>query len=777
MKGAMKRTGKLKPGARGLVVGALALGCALGSPGREAERAPELIAGPGRAAREALHESVELARIALEYLPRETFDAQAVVDRVGREPEALFAWVRDHTWRVPYQGCLRGWRGVLMDRLGNDLDRALLLRELLARAGVETRVVSGTIDERVAAEIEGRIARVPAHAERWAGTPQPGPEVWNALAERLGTPAEELRRRAAADDVARQRLHERALAASLEQMGALRKGFGWSEEPAAPLFFAGGVDLSGPHYWVQASRGGEWIDLDPLTADATPGQAHGAGELVTAEQIAALHHRVVVRVLIERLVHGRLTTAAPLEVELRTADWAGESIELRHVPLCWPERIDARVGERPSAALRRTVLSQGLWLPVLAVGDVRFERHGFRDTGELLEAPRRLAAELLAAGPNGGARAPAVQDPGQLTALWIEYEVRSPGVETRTVRREVFDLIGPARRHGGGALEPAKGEEPRLARNLRLLGTTEMLMAGWHLSPEFVASLGLQSLVDSEESLAGVFAALERGDAEGLAEHAAALRRRPLTLCALELARQQWTRQRDALYLDRPNVISLHRRPRAILPEGLAREQAFDLVHNPVAVLDGEGVDSFRARVEQGVLDTLAEGLLLGELGEVVGAGELFAQSASESIAWHALSPPRREAQGTAAPDVSALRLPPDAAQRVLRDLAAGYAVFAPERPVAIGGEQAVAWYRIDPVTGGALGVNANGWGGAHETLTVEGVPADVQATVLGLLTREWAACALRASCIVLRVSLPGEARLALGGTCEALGELCALAR
>jgi hypothetical protein len=73
-------------------------------------------------------------------IPRDTFDLQAIIDKAGREPAALFKWVQDETSLVPYRGVLRGATGVLMDRLGNSLDRALLLASLLhaiANKGIE----------------------------------------------------------------------------------------------------------------------------------------------------------------------------------------------------------------------------------------------------------------------------------------------------------------------------------------------------------------------------------------------------------------------------------------------------------------------------------------------------------------------------------------------------------------------------------------------------------------------------------------------------------------
>jgi hypothetical protein len=72
--------------------------------------------------------SLEAAR---RELPRDAFDLQGVVEVAGRDPVKLFEWVRDRTVWVPYSGTLRGATGVLLDRMGNSLDRSLLLADLL----------------------------------------------------------------------------------------------------------------------------------------------------------------------------------------------------------------------------------------------------------------------------------------------------------------------------------------------------------------------------------------------------------------------------------------------------------------------------------------------------------------------------------------------------------------------------------------------------------------------------------------------------------------------
>ena len=92
----------------------------------------------GKPAKEELEQAAQkLAKLsdgleeAVKEIPRDTFDPKAIIKKVGEDPEKLFEWVRDHTFWVPYRGSLRGPTGVLMDRLGNSLDRSFLLAELL----------------------------------------------------------------------------------------------------------------------------------------------------------------------------------------------------------------------------------------------------------------------------------------------------------------------------------------------------------------------------------------------------------------------------------------------------------------------------------------------------------------------------------------------------------------------------------------------------------------------------------------------------------------------
>jgi hypothetical protein len=110
--------------------------------------------------------------------------------------------------------------------------------------------------------------------------------------------------------------------------------------------------------------------------------------------------------------------------------------------------------------------------------------------------------------------------------------------------------------------------------------------------------------------------------------------------------------------------------------------------------------DSYRARLEQGVVDTNAEAILASDRPDASNAGSAFASSTN----WTTLRRP-------ADPQLAALNLPDDVRTRIGEELSAGYVVVAPRAPVAIGAEAFTGWWRINPSTGATLGMGSSGWG------------------------------------------------------------------
>ena len=127
---------------------------------------------------------------------------------------------------------------------------------------------------------------------------------------------------------------------------------------------------------------------------------------------------------------------------------------------------------------------------------------------------------------------------------------------------------------------------------------------------------------------------------------------------------------------------------------------ATDVVANQIGV-DPAVTDPFALRLEQGVLDTNAEALLMTERPTASNAGWAYAASSS---GWATL-------RSVNDPQLASLKLPDDTRRRIGEDLAAGYVVVAPNAPVAIGTDAFSGWWRIDPRTGQSLGMGGSGWG------------------------------------------------------------------
>jgi len=124
------------------------LGVALGATSPIYAEPPSAPSADQRAAAaSSLQKKFQDLSASYQKLPRDTFDPAAVIEQVGRDPDNLLKWVREQTSWVPYRGCLRGASGVLMDRVGNSLDRSVLLCDLLKSAGFSVRLARADLSE------------------------------------------------------------------------------------------------------------------------------------------------------------------------------------------------------------------------------------------------------------------------------------------------------------------------------------------------------------------------------------------------------------------------------------------------------------------------------------------------------------------------------------------------------------------------------------------------------------------------------------------------------
>jgi hypothetical protein len=671
-------------------------------------------------------------------LRRDTFDPAAVVREAGNDPAQLLEWVRGHTFWVPYAGCLRGPRGVLMDRLGSDLDRAVLLAELLRAAnGPRVRLARAALAE-ARAKALAAASRLPP-TDRLAAAAAPAATAVGAFQAELNRMAEDVAGQAA------------TLAEAL--VGALGDAAPAEADAAAAEPWRVLTD----HWWLQYERDGKWIDLDPMAAapgggeetaeaaatfdvpdfsdaGAAPARATAAAPASGSPLPPEMWHEVILRIVIEQWKDGNTREGVALTRSLRPALLVGHRLVLHHFPLVPPpQQKPGPESTDLAAALQRfkaSVATTREWYPMLEVGTAMTGDASVTEAGELNPNPQTDALKGAGKAVAGAAKdvldafspeAPAapVAAAGVFGAEWIEYAVHAPGVAARTVRRQVFDLLGPAARAAPNAAPAATvNDDQRLDRALALAGTTDILVLGALPSPQFVEAVtlaGIKAHLDLlPEMSRQVDRPMSRPPDPKLIERLNKVSPPQGPLYGLALVRHLWSPHRDRIYLDRPNVLSHHsfvrRDPAAGGAGELGMWEAMDIVVNDVAVMAapaaGDATSARRLRLEQGVFDTVAETAFAGG-AKAESAAATLAAAKERGANWTTVRGPQD-------PAWKAVALPPEARARIDRDLAEGQTVVVAAARGSAGaapGDAAVAWWRVDPATGTALGIGHNGWG------------------------------------------------------------------
>jgi hypothetical protein len=651
-------------------------------------------------------------------LPRETFEPEAVIEQVGRDPEKLFEWVRDHTEWVAYQGALRGPSGVLMDRVGDSLDRSLLLAELLRLSGYKVRLAHADLKPEQVQELLPKLEK----SQRDAMTsPTASEELTTRYATLAGVSAAEFQaiaqKSAATSAAARKQINE----VVSRQVPMILAALGQGEKKSEAAVQDRRLKALADHWWVQRQKGTAWVDYDPLLPNAASGQALAAATqtipITKADATIPLDkrlcHEIGVKVIVEQWNAGRVTEQPVLNATLRPAEVLGERIALSHSPLPPSTRPASKTTD--AAALTKEMLARKHWLAVLTVGTKPIFESSFSDTGQVERNPQEDPTARVAGGINrgfgmalgGGDDQPSAAGltGALLTAEWVEFEIRSPGETPKTVRREVFDLLGPAARAARPAPAPKIDDAQRLRRACVLAGEVEILPTVCRLSDGFVADVAIKRFLAARYDLLALGDPATAGDQV----RAAALQKLvalPDVLYNLALLRLTTGSDRASIYQDRPNIFCL-RESLAIEPDGkLSLDEGLDVAFNDVAVRSGASADALRIRLAQGVIDTAAEAALAPATSVPQNTTQVFAQVVKGADDMVVLRSARD-------PNLQSLSAPPDVRARLQMQLAQGYTIIAPKQGAGAGDAMRTGWWRVDPLTGTSVGVMDNGFNSA----------------------------------------------------------------
>jgi hypothetical protein len=655
-------------------------------------------------------------------VPRETFDAKTVIAAVGNEPASLFAWIRDNTSWAPYRGSLRGPVGVLMDRIGNSLDRSLLLADLLRRTGRKARLAHAQLapDQarallartRAIPPIEARQPQEPANWERqqeevlmgYAARFSPSPDAFFEAAQAA--------RRAVMSDIAsaRRSAHDQAAVLASSIRGEVPRGRSEDEESLA---------AASDHWWVQYQQDGSWVNLDPSPSDAAPDQSVAAIPASVSDNVPpGSGWTLTMNVVVEAWSEGRLRERRVLTHRVPVSDAAWQDITLAHIPLGFPD--PAGMGT-DAAAWRSAALRVQEWIPVLMVGKKRISQGSFRDDGTVNDRPGKSGGSLASPGglfgALGGGEKPESTTGGILTAEWVDYELKGPGSAPRRFRRTWFDLVGPKARATAPAAAPAMTDAVRAERALSLLGETAVQVQVCRPSSPFLADRMLQRFSDNRTALLALL--------PGAGSRKAPKSARTLLskLAPASNALWGWASERfDAsevggeVFVGAPGIATLRSEVVAEPGQAVRGRGVFDIVTNTVSVASGARSSSFRTRIEQGVADTLTEGrgLRAGNTSEV------FRRAAEQAITTRVIA--SREKGWSRPQGVSE-----DVLARIDADVSSGHHVLLPERPVTVAGSPRLGWWRVEAASGTTVGVMDSGY---HQGLS-EYLPTQEEATVI----------------------------------------------
>jgi hypothetical protein len=645
-------------------------------------------------------------------IPRITFDPQAIVNNVGEDPKSLFEWIRDETALVPYQGSLRGHKGVLMDRCGNSLDRALLLYELLHLAGYEARLVQGTLTENKSNEILENIPDAQDnHQDKKSEIDFEN--LIQIYAKEYDIATEELQ------DIQKNLLEEKERISEIirerasEQTEALSTLIEIDPEKKSGKERTSILEDLRDHWWVQVEENGNRMDLDPTIRDAKPGDtATSVTNTWDAEDLDEdLFHILTIRIIVERWEERSLKEETVLEHTLRPLNHVGERIELHHDPLDWPKHDALYNTDQPIQNLKDTVLNLEEWIPALTIGSEKIGKQSFTKSGKVNEKPGEKDEQKgggITGGLTGafGRSRTKTEDKSVLTAEWIEFEIRSPGQPIHKIRRPIFDLIGKANRMSSILDEPRFNDDQILNRNLLILGKTEILPLIGKLSPEFVEYLTAREMLSNMEVLISLVKDRNSIGNEDILVQLGLISPLPGPLYNLALSRSSLSRFDRYTYLDSLNLFCLQTFLQQNSLGELEEFQKTDIVLNDLAVHPESKENAFRIRMEQGVLETNAEVEHTISKRWTDNTALLFTESKTQGIDWMFI----RDARD---PDLQKAQMESETRAFIEQDLADGYFVIVPQKPILINGKPSTGWWRIDPRSGTTIGMSGRGSGQA----------------------------------------------------------------
>ncbi len=685
-----------------------------------------------RAAMQRADQAMALIDRADRTIDRSQLDPLALVGRLDADPGRIVAFVRSRIAYQPYPGALRGIRGTLMTRAGNALDQSLLLASLLHDAGYEAR-----IDYAPLSDVQSR--QVLAEAARPA-TPSPAPVNVAALNALAKTAPE------AADPALKKRLQQAiqppvytgppaTVMASWLMQSLHKAGIKLGSKRASARFFKSAHD----YFWVEyrSDPWARWQTVQPVFADA----AHDFTDLHARKRYPRSiperwQWRLHLKLVIEAWHGDNLGTTNLLDWTRPVGNLAGKPLSIA----VSPTNLSSRVAFKN---LKQTLAQAQLFSASFdgaRTGDL-FDLSGNTVDPEALSGgmpgaagvfmtmnkkAQATAGALAALGGHGGKTGQKPMPTQVLTGVWIEVTVIPPDGygRPRHQRRYLLDRIGEAQRRTGKVahLRPMKSAD--IAR--RLTSSYTFVVSGGRPALGLIIARYLNQLKREWPLLryAAELDYLHKDDGVVLGEYFR--QQKPAALTQLGLLRTSvvdvgTTRS----YRPAPAIVSVEN---SFGPKYQAIKQT-DIVFDPVAMLPTDGAPITVAtsatasptavQASPNPTAALAVGVRMTRLETDHNNGiERFAKRSSaygqlaaarEAGLSVEVIRPAEDDRGWEATrqKVAGLKVSVTSRDAIMRDLDEGFLVVVPRQQAP----KIAAWWRVNPATGEALGMSADGRG------------------------------------------------------------------
>ncbi len=576
----------------------------------------------------------------------------------GTDFQAMFAYVRDNVQLDAYPGAMRGAQGTLLGMAGNDVDKALLLAEMLKARGLTYRFARGTLSDDEAKQLIAQV-RAPAKGGPSASPTFSPPALPDGFDDAQATAkAQTLAaqfRTQVQNDLQKAQASASQIADQLKGHGVAVGAGGKGPDAAWAADFH-------THYWVQVQQNGQWVDLDPSLASMAEGKHLGSADAsFAAEQLPDdVYASVTFTLTADELRNGAVSSTTVLTAKKNAADIAAQPIRLLVLP-------------------KDDVLPSKL-------GDA----NDFTTSLKIAEDSTDGSA-LTIAGSDGA----------QLVALRLQIDVAQPGQPVRSYQRSLLSRTAP----GGTTIAPEWQDVHAVAN--ALAADYDLLVMPNAVNASFEIWKTMPELLNAKAAFEWASVMAQNGSPSGAPKVAAEAY--PIEL--LRYFRQDWlyaqalgAAQKPAVrfFYDRPDVIMV-RRGFALHNGQAAATVGIDIFDNGMAAVSDDAAQAARANVARGYMDTLIE-------QRTVAAGPGVGTPQVMDAAGKAGTNTRVVAPGSDA-DLSALSIDPEPLANLKQTLARGQVAVVPERMVNVSGRSDIGWWAVDPQSGNTVGRMGSGGG------------------------------------------------------------------